>query len=115
MYSEVAWGLASLGSQVQPQVILDPDYLPEYLSVSYDYSCRIFRDTAEREEPISLLLTMHQLVSFILTRAILTYPLEKVTVTSFHEIKGRSSARERITLAIRGTLETSEGGSDPWR
>ena len=27
----------SLGAQVQPQVILDPDYLPDYFSVSYDY------------------------------------------------------------------------------
>ena len=27
--------LVSSGTQVQPQVILDPDYLPDYLSVSY--------------------------------------------------------------------------------
>ena len=33
MYAEVAWVLVSLRTQVQPQVILDPDYL----SVSYDY------------------------------------------------------------------------------
>ena len=38
MYAEVAWLLVSLGTQVQPQVILDPDYLPDYLSVSYDYT-----------------------------------------------------------------------------
>ena len=25
------------GAQVQPQIILDLDYLPDYLSVSYDY------------------------------------------------------------------------------
>ena len=37
MNSEVAWVLVSLGTQVQPQKILDPDYLPDYLSVSYDY------------------------------------------------------------------------------
>ena len=37
MYSEVAWVLVSSGTQVQPQVILDPDYLPDYLSVSYGY------------------------------------------------------------------------------
>ena len=37
MNSEVAWGLASSGIQVQPQIILDRDYLPDYLSVSYDY------------------------------------------------------------------------------
>ena len=37
MYAEVAYVLVSLGNQVQPLVILDPDYLPDYLSVSYDY------------------------------------------------------------------------------
>ena len=37
MYAEVAWVLVSLETQVQPQIILDPDYLPDYLSVSYDY------------------------------------------------------------------------------
>ena len=35
--AEVAWVLVSSGTQVQPQVILDPDYLPDYLSVSYEY------------------------------------------------------------------------------
>ena len=38
MYVEVAWILVSPGTQVQPQVILDPGYLPDYLSVSYDYA-----------------------------------------------------------------------------
>ena len=38
MYAEVAWALVSSGTQVQPQVILNPDYLPDYLSVSYDYN-----------------------------------------------------------------------------
>ena len=37
MYSEVAWVLVSLETQVQPQIILDPDYVLGYLSVSYDY------------------------------------------------------------------------------
>ena len=37
MYAEVAWVLVSSGTQVQPQIILDPDYLLDYLSVSYDY------------------------------------------------------------------------------
>ena len=35
--SEVAWVLVSSGTQVEPQIILDSDYLPDYLSVSYDY------------------------------------------------------------------------------
>ena len=38
MYAEVAWVLVSSGIQVQPQVILDPDYFPDYLSISYDYT-----------------------------------------------------------------------------
>ena len=37
MYAEVVWVLVSLGTHVQPQIILDPDYLPDCLSVSYDY------------------------------------------------------------------------------
>ena len=37
MNSGEAWVLLSSGSQVQPQIMLDPDYPPDYLSVSYDY------------------------------------------------------------------------------
>ena len=37
MYAEVAWVLVSSGTQVQSQITLDPDYLPDYLSDSYDY------------------------------------------------------------------------------
>ena len=37
LHSEIAWVLVSSGTQVQQRIILDPDYLPEYLSVSYDY------------------------------------------------------------------------------
>ena len=37
MYVEVAWELVSSGTQVQPQIILHLDYLPDYLSASYDY------------------------------------------------------------------------------
>ena len=37
MNSEIAWVLVSSGTQVQPQITLDPDYLPDYLSASYDY------------------------------------------------------------------------------
>ena len=38
MYSEVAWLLLFSGTQVQLEVILDPDCLRDYLSVSYDYA-----------------------------------------------------------------------------
>ena len=37
MYAEVTWVLVSSGTQVQSQTTLDPDYLPGYLSVSYDH------------------------------------------------------------------------------
>ena len=37
MYSEVAWVLVSSGTQVRPQIILEPGYLPHYLFVSYHY------------------------------------------------------------------------------
>ena len=36
MHSEVAWVLVSSRTPVQLQIILKPDYLPNYLSVSYD-------------------------------------------------------------------------------
>ena len=36
MYAEIAWVLVSSGTQVQAQIIPDPDYLPDNLSVSYD-------------------------------------------------------------------------------
>ena len=35
--SEVAWVLVSSGTQVQSQIIHNPDYLPDCLSVSQDY------------------------------------------------------------------------------
>ena len=41
VYSEVAWVLVSSETQVQPQIILDPDYPPDYFSVSYDYDAII--------------------------------------------------------------------------
>ena len=37
MHSEVAWTLVSSRAQIQPQIILEPGYLPDYLSFSYDY------------------------------------------------------------------------------
>ena len=37
MYAEVTWVLVSSGTQVQPPIILDPDYLPDYPSITYDY------------------------------------------------------------------------------
>ena len=36
MNSEVSWVLISSGTQVHPQIILDPDYLLDDLSVSYN-------------------------------------------------------------------------------
>ena len=37
MYAEVVWALVYSGTQVQQQIILVPNYLPDYLSVFYDY------------------------------------------------------------------------------
>ena len=37
MYSKVALVLVYLGTQVQAQIIRKLNYLPDYLSVSYDY------------------------------------------------------------------------------
>ena len=45
MYSELAWVLVSLGTQVQLQIILIPDYRPNYLSVSYDFFQNAWRIT----------------------------------------------------------------------
>ena len=42
MHSKVAWVLLSSRTQVQPQVILDPAYLPNYLSVSYGYGLKSY-------------------------------------------------------------------------
>ena len=36
--SKVTWILVNSGTQVQPQIILEPNYLPDYLFVSYDYA-----------------------------------------------------------------------------
>ena len=41
MCAEVAWALVSSGTQVQPQIMLDPDNFPDYLSVSYDYDAKM--------------------------------------------------------------------------
>ena len=62
MNSEVAWVLVSSGTQVQPQIILDPDYPPDYLSVVilflqyiletaiqiFDFLLRIVRTSGEK-------------------------------------------------------------------
>ena len=37
MYVEVVWVLVSSRTQVQLQILLDPHYIPDYLSVSYGY------------------------------------------------------------------------------
>ena len=37
MYAEVGWVPVSSRTQVQPQITPDPDYLPDYLSVSFEY------------------------------------------------------------------------------
>ena len=63
MYAEVAWVLVSSGTQVQPQIILDPDYLPDYLSVSYDYQVTVI--TRQMTPFFYLLFELYPLVYFI--------------------------------------------------
>ena len=38
MYSEVAWVLVSSGIQVQLQIMLNPEYLSDCISISYDHA-----------------------------------------------------------------------------
>ena len=52
MYAEVAWALVSSGTQVQPQIIPDPGYLPDYLSVSYDYDKTFIMSTSNEKTNI---------------------------------------------------------------
>ena len=44
MHAELAWVLVSSGTQVQSQIILDIDYIPDYPSVSYDYDFMLETD-----------------------------------------------------------------------
>ena len=45
MYFKVSCVLVPLGTLVHPQIILDPDYLPHYLSVANDYDV-LYKTTA---------------------------------------------------------------------
>ena len=59
MYSEVAWVLVSLGTQVQLQIILVPDYLPDYLSVSYDYgSDELYKIALQKNCDVNLIILL---------------------------------------------------------
>ena len=63
MYAEVVWVLVSLETQVQPQIILDPDYLPDYLFVSDDYEVTMI--TRQNDPIFYLLFELYPLVYFI--------------------------------------------------
>ena len=76
MYSEVAWVLVSSGTQVQPQIILDPDYLPDDLFVSYDY---VF------EEKLNSLLILVTQVSYVKTSGILNIKKTYHFHTDYHK------------------------------
>ena len=47
MYAKVAWVLVSSRTEVQPQIILDSDYLPDYPFVSYHYMNMFSRTCSE--------------------------------------------------------------------
>ena len=73
--SEVTWTLVPSGAQVQPKIILDPDYLPGYLSVSYDYSLRQFVTTESS-------LNMMKSASYFMLKAL--FILKIFTFFSYH-------------------------------
>ena len=75
MYAEVGWVLGSSGTQVQAQIILDPDYLTDYLSVSYDYA---FRKIVMLSAKLTILISW----SPICTTLILLLALMKLASTS---------------------------------
>ena len=54
MNSEVAWVLVSSGTQVQPLIMLDPEYLSDYLSVSYDHEITSWGVNADGSMPENL-------------------------------------------------------------
>ena len=60
MHPEVAWVLVSSGTQVQLQAILNPDFPPDFLSVSYDYG----PIQVVISLPLRVKLTMGQYCSF---------------------------------------------------
>ena len=55
MYAVIAWVLVSSGTQAQPQIILGSDFIPDYLSVFYNYDKyeQTISDQATREQQIS--------------------------------------------------------------
>ena len=53
MDSEIAWVLVSSGTQVQPQIVLDPHYFPDYLPVSYDHDKN--KTTQHSDIPIKII------------------------------------------------------------
>ena len=63
MYAEIAWVLVSSGTQIQPQIILYPDYLPDYLSVSYGYE--ITKVARQMTLLFHLLFELYPMVYFI--------------------------------------------------
>ena len=63
MYVDVAWVLVSLETQVKPQILLDPDYLPDYLFVSDDYGITMI---TRQNDPIFLICSLSSIRWYIL-------------------------------------------------
>ena len=55
MNSEVAWVLVPSGTQVEPQITLDLDYLPDYLSVSHGYT-NIFQGRLKKLKTVHVIV-----------------------------------------------------------
>ena len=78
MYAEVAWVLASSGTQVQLLIMLDPDYFPDHLSVSYDYDTpltaeKIFGQFYEAKEEILFELHYNMVNSYTCVNVVKIY------------------------------------------
>ena len=79
MYCEVAWVLVPLGTQVQTQIILKADNLPNYLSFSDDcfyqyYFSSIFNPSASAFSMFLVIISLVTFISFLVENYISLVP-----------------------------------------
>ena len=83
MYAEVAWVLVSSGTQVQPQIILDPDYLPDYLFVSDDYEITMI---TRQNDPIFFICSSSSIRCYISFLHFKTFKIQFCGVPFLHYV-----------------------------
>ena len=103
MHPEVTWVLLSSRTQVHLQVILDPDYPPDYLSVSYDYG----PIQVVISLPLWVKLTMGQLLLFFLCNfsSFFSY-VARIPVTNHFSLL--ASYIDRHILAVQQFISHNE-------